>query len=180
MNPPAPVEARRLPCASASFAAACLNRPNSGPSCSLNPFFFLVSFRLSPFRGSTKAPSRLSLHLIAMLRADNLTYRHGGRVMLDALDLQVDSREIVALVGPDAAEKTAAIECFLGLRVADAGCVCVAGFDVADQPRRPPRTWRSCRRGSRCLTGSTGSGTQGRSVQSAASICPMQSCALAC
>jgi len=69
-----------------------------------------------------------------MLRADNLTYRHGGRVVLDALDLQVDSREIVALVGPDAAEKTAAIECFLGLRVADAGCVCVAGFDVADEP----------------------------------------------
>ena len=69
-----------------------------------------------------------------MLRANYLTHRSSGRVVLDALELEVAPREIVALVGEAGAGKTATLECFLGLRAADAGGVCVAGYDVATEP----------------------------------------------
>ena len=69
-----------------------------------------------------------------MLRLENLTLHSAGRIILDALDLHVAPREIVALVGAEAAGKTAALECCLGRRRPDSGRVLVAGLDVARSP----------------------------------------------
>jgi ABC-2 type transport system ATP-binding protein len=66
-----------------------------------------------------------------MLCAENLSQLNRGRVVLDAIDIHVALREIVAVIGPEAAEKTAVLECFLGLRFPSDGRVTVAGFDVA-------------------------------------------------
>lgn len=69
-----------------------------------------------------------------MLAIDHLTLVHGGRTVLDALDLRVAPREIVALVGPEGAGKTAALECAAGLRKPEAGRIVVAGIDLAREP----------------------------------------------
>jgi ABC-2 type transport system ATP-binding protein len=68
-----------------------------------------------------------------MLRAQSLSLRLRGRLVLDRLDLHVLPGELVALAGPAAAGKTALLETFLG-RHAATGSVRVAGLDVAGRP----------------------------------------------
>ena len=70
-----------------------------------------------------------------MLTVTQLTLVHRGRTVLDALDLHVATREIVALVGPAEAGKTAVLECIAGLRAPTAGRIAVAGFDPTREPR---------------------------------------------
>jgi ABC-type multidrug transport system ATPase subunit len=62
-----------------------------------------------------------------MLLAENLTCRRGGRIALRSLDLHVAPREIVALVGPEHAGKTSALECFLGRHTLTTGRVSIDG-----------------------------------------------------
>ena len=69
-----------------------------------------------------------------MLHAENITLVAHGRVILDRLDFAVSPREIVALVGPAAAGKTAALDCLAGLRPFTSGRVEVAGCDLARDP----------------------------------------------
>jgi ABC-2 type transport system ATP-binding protein len=73
--------------------------------------------------------------VLDVITFETLTLRHLGRTVLDCLDFHVAPREIVALVGPEGAGKTAALDCILGLRRPDGGRVVVAGFDVARAPR---------------------------------------------
>lgn len=69
-----------------------------------------------------------------MLRAENLVCRRAGRTVLDQLDLRVLPNEIVALVGPDAAGRTAVLEVFAGRLPVASGRALVAGADVAADP----------------------------------------------
>ena len=69
-----------------------------------------------------------------VLHAENITLVAHGRVILDRLDFAVSPREIVALVGPAAAGKTAALDCLAGLRPFTSGRVEVAGCDLARDP----------------------------------------------
>lgn len=69
-----------------------------------------------------------------MLRADSLTLVLRGRTVLDDLDLHAAPGEILALVGPSGAGKTAVLETFLGRHAPAAGSVRVAGLNIAGRP----------------------------------------------
>ena len=69
-----------------------------------------------------------------VLHAENITLVAHGRVILDRLDFAVAPREIVALVGPAAAGKTAALDCLAGLRPFTSGRVEVADCDLVRDP----------------------------------------------
>ena len=69
-----------------------------------------------------------------MLHTEDLTLVAHGRVILDRLDFAVSPREIVALVGPAAAGKTAALDCLAGLRSFTSGRVEVADCDLVRDP----------------------------------------------
>jgi ABC-2 type transport system ATP-binding protein len=58
-----------------------------------------------------------------------LTKSYGGRVVVDALDLDVGAGEMVGLLGANGAGKTTTVECLQGLRRPDAGHVRVLGLD---------------------------------------------------
>jgi len=58
-----------------------------------------------------------------LVRVSGVTVRHGGRVILDAIDLSVAPGEIVTLIGPNGAGKTTLVKTALGLVTPDAGAV---------------------------------------------------------
>ena len=69
-----------------------------------------------------------------------LTKSYGGRVVVDALDLDVGAGEVVGLIGANGAGKTTTVECLQGLRRPDAGHVRVLGLDpVRDAQRLRPQ-----------------------------------------
>ena len=66
------------------------------------------------------------------IRASGLTIRYGTRTAVDGLDLEVDSGEVVALLGRNGAGKTSTVEALEGYRPNAAGTIEVLGLD----PRR--------------------------------------------
>jgi ABC-2 type transport system ATP-binding protein len=54
---------------------------------------------------------------------------YSGRVVVEDLDLDVESGEVVGLIGANGAGKTTTVECLQGLRRPDAGTVRVLGLD---------------------------------------------------
>jgi ABC-2 type transport system ATP-binding protein len=58
---------------------------------------------------------------------------YGSRVVVDGLDLDVPSGEIVGLIGANGAGKTTTVECIQGLRKPDAGTLRVLGYDPVMQ-----------------------------------------------
>jgi ABC-2 type transport system ATP-binding protein len=69
-----------------------------------------------------------------MLSIESLSFHSGGELVLDALDLHVAPREIVALVGPAGAGKSVALDCIAGLRAPSTGRVRLADCDIAGRP----------------------------------------------
>ncbi len=61
---------------------------------------------------------------------------YGNRVMVDGLDLDVPTGEIVGLIGANGAGKTTTVECIQGLRRPDGGTIRVLGYDPATQAGR--------------------------------------------
>jgi zinc transport system ATP-binding protein len=57
----------------------------------------------------------------ALISARRLTFRRNDRTILDLVDIDVRTREIVTLVGPNGAGKTTLVRILLGLEAADAG-----------------------------------------------------------
>ena len=65
-----------------------------------------------------------------------VTKRFGERVVLDDVDLEVGSGEVVALLGPNGAGKTTALSVLLGLRRPDSGRAELFGRDPRDPSAR--------------------------------------------
>ncbi|MEM9387434.1 MAG: ABC transporter ATP-binding protein [Pseudomonadota bacterium] len=70
----------------------------------------------------------------ALLRAEKLTKRFAEQAALLALDLSVDSGEVVCLLGANGAGKTTTINLFLGFLHPDEGKALVEGIEVAVDP----------------------------------------------
>ena len=69
-----------------------------------------------------------------------LTKSYDGRVVVDRLDLDVGSGEVVGLIGANGAGKTTTVECLQGLRRPEAGHVRVLGLDpIRDADRLRPQ-----------------------------------------
>ncbi|MFI0355320.1 ABC transporter ATP-binding protein [Actinomadura sp. 9N407] len=65
-----------------------------------------------------------------VLRLEGLRCAAGGRVLLDAVHLNVAAGESVAVTGPSGSGKTTLLMCALGLVPPDSGTVQVAGEDL--------------------------------------------------
>ena len=59
-----------------------------------------------------------------------LVKRYGKKTAVDHVSFEVSKGEVFGLLGPNGAGKTTTLECIEGLRVFDAGSICVAGIDV--------------------------------------------------
>jgi ABC-2 type transport system ATP-binding protein len=69
----------------------------------------------------------------------DLRKRYGDRTVVDGVDLDVRSGELVGLIGANGAGKTTTVECLQGLRRPDGGTVRVLGLDpVRDAARLRP------------------------------------------
>ena len=68
------------------------------------------------------------------LSATGLRKSFGDHVVLDDIDLDIAAGSVFSLLGPNGAGKTTAVRIFSTLLQADAGEVCVGGFDLARQP----------------------------------------------
>jgi ABC-2 type transport system ATP-binding protein len=75
----------------------------------------------------------------AVLAADGLVKRYGGKNALDGFSLTVAPGEIVGLVGHNGAGKTTFVEIVSGLVKPDAGRVRVGGIDALQESRRARR-----------------------------------------
>ena len=105
-----------------------------------------------------------------MLDVQGLSKAYGARQALDAVDVEVASGEITALLGRNGAGKTTLVSIVAGLRRADSGRVVIGGIDARAEPRRaranlglaPQETGvyptLSCRDNLRLFTGLAGLG----------------------
>jgi phospholipid/cholesterol/gamma-HCH transport system ATP-binding protein len=69
-----------------------------------------------------------------MVSVKELTHSFSGRVVLRDINLQVDSGEIVAIMGSSGGGKTTLLRCISGLIEATKGCIEVDGVNVVKQP----------------------------------------------
>ena len=67
----------------------------------------------------------------ALLQAEGLVLRLGGRAVVDGVSLQLAAGQWAALVGPNGAGKSSLLSLLAGLRPADAGTVTLAGRPLA-------------------------------------------------
>ena len=70
----------------------------------------------------------------ALLRAEGMTKRLGGRDILGGVSVEVRGGEVVGLLGPNGAGKTTTFYCVVGLMRPDGGSVSLNGVDVTRQP----------------------------------------------
>lgn len=65
-----------------------------------------------------------------IVNVNGLVKRYGKKTAVDHVSFEVRKGEVFGLLGPNGAGKTTTLECIEGLRVLDAGSICVAGIDV--------------------------------------------------
>ena len=70
----------------------------------------------------------------ALLHADRLTKRYGGRTVVDGVTIKVHAGEVVGLLGPNGAGKTTMFYMIVGLARPDGGRVYLQGDDVTELP----------------------------------------------
>jgi len=61
------------------------------------------------------------------LHADGVTVRRGGRAIVDAVSMRVESGQLVALLGPNGAGKSTLLTCLAGLATPDEGRILLDG-----------------------------------------------------
>jgi ABC-2 type transport system ATP-binding protein len=69
------------------------------------------------------------------IAASGLRKAFGNKIVLDGIDLEVDSGTVFSLLGPNGAGKTTTVNVLTTLMKADAGTARVAGHDVATQTK---------------------------------------------
>jgi ABC-type branched-subunit amino acid transport system ATPase component len=69
-----------------------------------------------------------------LLEISGLTKRFLGVTAVDAVDLAVESGELVSLIGPNGSGKTTLFNCVTGYLAADAGRIRLRGLDVTGAP----------------------------------------------
>mgnify|MGYP003388810193 CR=1 FL=1 len=70
---------------------------------------------------------------MSLLSVKNLTVRFGGLTAVNAVDLEVDDKEIFSVIGPNGAGKTTVFNVITGIYEPTAGTIELAGQDL----RRP-------------------------------------------
>lgn len=66
-----------------------------------------------------------------MIEFDKVTKRYGDKIILDAIDLQIDTGDCLAILGGSGAGKSTIINCINGLIVPDGGDVRLDGLSVS-------------------------------------------------
>ena len=69
---------------------------------------------------------------MSVLLAQDITYRRGGRTILDGAELEVDRGQMLAVSGPSGSGKTTLLLIAAGLMPADSGQVLLDGVPVAE------------------------------------------------
>lgn len=59
--------------------------------------------------------------MTALITADNIVFRAGGRLILDQVSMQLDEGEILTIIGPNGAGKTSLLRILIGLQQPDSG-----------------------------------------------------------
>lgn len=70
------------------------------------------------------------------LRADGVSVKLGGRLVLDGVSAGFTRGELIAIVGPNGAGKSTLLACLAGLRVPDVGAALMDGAPLAAMPAR--------------------------------------------
>ena len=76
----------------------------------------------------------MNITVPTMLDVVDLSVRFGERVVLDRVTLQVDEREVVAVLGPSGAGKSTLLRIVAGLLLPDSGLVSLDGHDITQRP----------------------------------------------
>ncbi len=71
---------------------------------------------------------------MATLRTRELTKSYGGRTVVNGVNVEIDSGEVVGLLGANGAGKTTTFSMVVGLTAPDSGRVLLDGTDVTDDP----------------------------------------------
>jgi ABC-2 type transport system ATP-binding protein len=80
------------------------------------------------------------LSTVSVVTVRGLRKMYDGRVVVDDVDLDVSTGEVVGLIGANGAGKTTTVECLQGLRRPDGGVVRVLGLDpIRDASRLRPQ-----------------------------------------
>ena len=72
--------------------------------------------------------------MVPTMVAEGLVKRFGPVAAVDGVGLTVAAGEVVGLLGPNGAGKTTTLRMLAGILTPDAGCVCVGGVDIHDDP----------------------------------------------
>lgn len=73
---------------------------------------------------------------MSTLTASGLSWAKGSRCILDHLDIEARSGEVLGILGPNGAGKTSLLRVLAGLRRPDQGSVLLDGVPVGEIPRR--------------------------------------------
>jgi lipopolysaccharide export system ATP-binding protein len=71
---------------------------------------------------------------MATLSTRDLTKSYGGRTVVNGVQLEIASGEVVGLLGPNGAGKTTTFSMVVGLTAPDSGRVLLNGADITDDP----------------------------------------------
>jgi lipopolysaccharide export system ATP-binding protein len=71
---------------------------------------------------------------MATLRTRDLTKSYGGRTVVNGVNLEIASGEVIGLLGANGAGKTTTFSMVVGLAAPDSGRVLLDGLDVTDDP----------------------------------------------
>src|SRR6478609_9806832 len=71
---------------------------------------------------------------MATLNTIGLTKSYGGRTVVQGVEIEIASGEVVGLLGPNGAGKTTTFSMVVGLTAPDSGRVMLDGADITDDP----------------------------------------------
>jgi phospholipid/cholesterol/gamma-HCH transport system ATP-binding protein len=78
-----------------------------------------------------------------MIQVRGLAKRFGDKVVLDGVDLDVDTGTSLVVIGGSGTGKSVLLKCILGLITPDAGSITIDGRDVLRLPRREAEAMRA-------------------------------------